>query len=84
VEIQVGYRYRKGEKKMNDENVDGWTRLIKGYGKCAQKPVEKRAQMFPTSVNRFLVLSNLKGSAEHSKKQERINLRLMEKYRKVH
>jgi hypothetical protein len=68
---------------MNDENVDGWTKVTKGDGKCAQKPVAKRAEIFPACANRFSVLSNLKGSAEHSKEQERINLRLMED-RKVH
>jgi hypothetical protein len=67
---------------MNDENVDGWTKVTKGDGKCAQKPVAKRAKIFPTCVTRFPVLSNLKGSAEHSKQQERINLRLMENRQK--
>jgi hypothetical protein len=56
--------------------------ITKGDGKCARKAVAKRAQIFPACVNRFSVLSNLKGSAEHSKEQERINLRLMENRQK--
>jgi hypothetical protein len=68
----------EGKGRMNDENMDGWTRVTKGYGKCAQKPVAKQAQIIPTCVNRFVVPSNLKGSAEHLKEQERINIRLME------
>jgi hypothetical protein len=67
---------------MNDGNVNGWMRVTKGYGKCARKPVAKRAQIFPANVSKFLVLSNLKGSAEHSKGQERINIRLMENRQK--
>jgi hypothetical protein len=63
---------------MNDENMDGWMRVTKGYGKCARKLVAKQAQIIPTCVNRFVVPSNLKGSAEQLKEQERINVRLME------
>jgi hypothetical protein len=64
---------------MNYENVDELTKITKGDGKCARKPV---AMIFPTCVNRISVISNLKGSAEHSKEQERINLRLMENRQK--
>jgi hypothetical protein len=51
---------------MNDENVDGWTKVTKGGGKCARKPAAKRTQIFPACVNRFSVLSNLKGSSGKS------------------
>jgi hypothetical protein len=59
---------RGGKREMNDENVDGWTKVTKGDGKCARKPVAKRTHIFPTCVNRFSV--------------ERINLRLMENRQK--
>lgn len=51
----------EGKRRMTDENMDGWTRVTKGYGKCARKPVAKQAQIIPTCVNRFVVPSNLKG-----------------------
>jgi hypothetical protein len=50
---------------LNKENTGEWTRVTKGYGKCAHKLEARQTQSLPKCENRFSVLPNLKESVKN-------------------
>jgi hypothetical protein len=74
--------YQEGNSGMNKENTGEWTRVTKGYGKCARKLEARQTQSLPKCENRFSALPNLKESVDYSEEQKRMNSRPIENRQK--